>query len=79
MQWIKIKVVPNARRNEIIIEGETVKVKVNAPAVDGKANKAVVECICKHFLLKKSEVEIIKGLKSREKTIQVNSEQKLIL
>ena len=69
---LDIKVIPNAKKH-LIKEGEGVlKVYLAAPAVDGKANKALFEVLSGHFHVKKSQIEIIKGLKSRIKTIIIN-------
>ena len=69
---LDIKVIPNAKKH-LIKEGESVlKVYLAAPAVDGKANKALVEVLSEHFQVRKSQIEIIKGLKSRIKTIIIN-------
>ena len=73
MNAIKIKVIPNAKRNRIIKEQERLKVYVTAPAVDGKANKVLIEILAEYLQVKKSRLCIIRGDKSREKVIQVNS------
>ena len=67
-----IKVIPNAKKNVVKKEESIFKVYVTASAVDGKANKALVEILSEHFQVKKSQIEIIKGLKSRIKTIIIN-------
>ena len=69
---IKIKVFPGARKPRIIEDGNLVKVYVNAPAVDGKANSAVIVALAAYYKIRKSRIEILKGHKSREKTIAVN-------
>lgn len=69
MKRITVKVIPNARKNEIIEEEGRIKVKVNAPAADGKANKAVIKLLAAYFKVKERQVSIIKGEKSREKQI----------
>ena len=68
---IHIKVIPNARKNEVIEEGETLKVRVAAPAFDGKANKAVIEILSEFFNVRKSNIKIIKGEKSRNKIVEI--------
>ena len=45
------------------------KVYLTAPPVDGKANECLIKFLADHFGVSKSKVEIIKGLKSRYKTI----------
>jgi len=69
---VNIKVFPGARKPRIVEEGNLVKVYVNAPAVDGKANVAVIKALAAYYQVRKSKIEILKGHKSREKTIEVN-------
>ena len=68
---INIKVFPGARKRRIVEERTVLKVYVNGPAVDGKANTAVVKALAAHFKVRKSGIEILKGHRSREKTIEV--------
>ena len=71
MKTITIKVIPNAKKNEIISDNDRLKVKVNAPATDGKANKAVIKLLAVYFKVKERQISIIRGEKSREKQIQI--------
>lgn len=66
---IKIKISPGASKNEIIKTADSTKIKITAPPVDGKANKALVEFLSKKFKIPKTSVLIIKGETSKEKTI----------
>ena len=72
---IDVKVITQAKRTFLKEEGGKLKVYLNAPAVDGKANKALVEFLAEHFSVPQSAVEIIKGLKSRYKTININADK----
>ena len=39
---LRLRIVPNAKRNEVVgLHGEAIKIKVKAPAVEGKANEAL--------------------------------------
>ncbi len=69
---VEVKVVPNAKRNEIKDEEGRFKVYITAPPVDGKANKLLIKILAKHFGVKKSNVNIIRGEKSRNKIIQID-------
>ena len=72
MKKLKIKVITNAKRNEVV-EGEgMLKVYVNAPPVDGKANKVVAEVLAEHFKVRKNCVKILRGEKSKEKVIEID-------
>ena len=68
---IDVKVIPAAKKNLIKQEGNVWKVYLNAPAVDGKANRALIALLAEHLKVRKSRIEITKGLKSRHKTINI--------
>ena len=66
---VKIKIVPNSSKNDIILEDEFIKVKVTAQPIENKANKALVEFLSKMFKVPKTNIEILKGDTSKEKTL----------
>lgn len=68
---IKLKIAPNASKNEIIRTEDGVKVKITAQPIDGKANKCLVEFLSKTFKVPKSSIEIVKGETSKEKTLLI--------
>jgi len=69
---LKIRVVPNARRSEIVgAYGEAVKIKVAAPAVDGKANSALLEFVAECLDLSPRLLTLVAGEKSRDKRIAI--------
>ena len=72
-----IKVTPGAKRNLVKKEDTILKVYLTAPALDGKANKALVPVLAEYFCVKKSCIEIIKGLNSRHKIISIKDLSKL--
>ena len=69
---IEAKIIPGAKKNFIKTEGGILKIYLTAPAVDGKANQALVDFLHDHYHVRKSQIQIIKGLKSRKKTISIN-------
>lgn len=70
---IKIKVIPGSSINQVKLEPDgLVKVKVTASAVDGKANEAVIKLLGKYYKTAKSNIQIIKGHKNKQKTIMIN-------
>lgn len=71
MKILKLKVVPNARKNRIIEENGRLKVWVSAPAVDGKANSVLIEYLAEYFKAKKRDIRIVSGSTSREKTVEI--------
>jgi uncharacterized protein (TIGR00251 family) len=74
-----VKVTPNAKQNQVVddnidlLGNRNLKVKVNQPPEDGKANKAVIEILAKYFEVKKSAIVISSGLTSRNKVIEIDS------
>ena len=74
---IRVKATPNASRNEVIgweqipLTGKVLRVRITAPPVDGKANKAIALFLAKTLSLPKSSVKLTKGQQSRIKTFEV--------
>lgn len=66
---VNLRISPNAKKNEIIKDGDIIKVKITALPIDGKANKALIEFFAKNFKIPKTSIEILKGETSKEKTI----------
>lgn len=66
---IKVKIVPNSSKNDLILEGEFIKVKVTAQPIENKANKALIEFLSKKFKIPKTSIEIVKGETSKDKTL----------
>lgn len=75
-ELLEIRVTPKASSNRIKIEykpdgSRLYKIYVTAIAEDGKANKAVIELLAKELKISKSFIEIIKGLKCRDKIVKI--------
>jgi len=68
---IEIKVIPNAKRTELIKTDTGYRARLQAPPVDGKANEALIELLSKEFGVPKRAVEITKGPASRNKTVSI--------
>lgn len=70
---LTIKVVPRASSNALVApkdnSDEAWQVRLTAPAVDGKANSALVEFLSKCLKLRRRQVRIKLGEKSRRKAV----------
>ena len=68
---IKIRVSPNAGRNEIVetMTDGIIKIKLKAPPVDGKANTELIKFLSKEWKIPKTNITITKGQTSKNKTI----------
>ncbi len=69
---LPIKAVPNAPRSEVVSWlGEALKIKVHAPALDGRANDALCEFLADKLGLPKRAVTLAQGDKSRHKLVRI--------
>ena len=69
---LPVRAQPGARRNEICgIQNGMLKVCVTQSPEKGKANRAIVELLCKSLGLKKSQIELISGETSHQKRFLV--------
>jgi len=66
---VNIKVVPNAKEDMIIKQGDALVVRVTEPPVYGRANAAVLELLAAYF---GRPVKLVAGAKSRKKVIEVD-------
>lgn len=70
---VNIHVQPRASKNEIAgIHGESLKVRLTSPPVEGAANSLLIEFMAKKLGVPKSRVELVSGEKSRHKTLKVD-------
>lgn len=69
---LAIKAIPNAPRSEVMgWLGEALKVKVHAPAVEGRANEALCEFLADALDLPRRAVSVMRGDTSRQKLIRI--------
>ncbi len=70
---LELHVQPGASRTEFAGKhGERMKVRLQARAVDGKANDALIEFLADHYKVPKRNVRITAGLRSRQKRVQID-------
>ncbi len=67
----QLRISPNASKNEVIKTSESVKVKITAPPVDGKANKCLIEYLSKLLRVPKTSIVILRGETSKDKTLLI--------
>jgi uncharacterized protein (TIGR00251 family) len=70
---LSIKAIPNAPRSEIVgWLGDALKIKVHAPAVEGRATQALCEFLAEQLRVSKRAVTVLQGETSRLKVIHVS-------
>jgi len=65
-----IRVTTRGRRNALEMRDDKIAIIVTATPHDGQANAAVVEVLSNALRLAKSRIEIVRGHKSRDKTVR---------
>lgn len=71
-----VRVVPRASRTEIAgIHAGGLKIRLQAPPVDGAANQALVEFLASALHVSRSAVRIVSGNASRSKVVEVHGIQ----
>ena len=70
---LAVRVTPRARRNEIseILHDGTVKIRLTAPPVEGKANDALVDFLSEVLQLPRSKIDIVAGTTGRDKLVSI--------
>lgn len=73
---LRIRVQPRASRNEIVgLHGDTVRVRLSAPPVDGQANDELIRFLSQQLHVPRSAVRLVSGASSRSKTIMISGAQ----
>lgn len=77
---LHIKVKPNSKKDEITIEADgSIRVRIKAPPVEGKANKYLTAYIAEYFGLSKSQVTLLKGETNQFKTLEIDAKETEIM
>ena len=69
---LEIYVQPKSSKNELVgIHQGSLKIRLTAPPVEGEANKECVKFLAKLLGVPKSDIRIVQGHKSRQKTLSI--------
>lgn len=76
---LHVRVQPKASRDEIVgpQDNGSLKVRITAPPVDGKANQHLIKYLAKAFGVAKSRVTLLKGESGREKRLAISTPLRL--
>jgi uncharacterized protein (TIGR00251 family) len=70
---VSVHVQPRASRNEIVgVHGAALKVRLQAPPVEGAANDALIALLAERLGVARSAVRVIGGTTSRAKTVEID-------
>ena len=73
MTTIRVHVIPNAKIDKMVGEhGDAIKIKLRAPAVEGKANTALRRFLAEKLSIPERAIVLQHGEKSRDKVIRID-------
>lgn len=71
---LRLTINPGAKRTEVVgVYGQTLKVRVHAPPVDGKANEVLLRWLADQLDLPRQVLSLVSGETSRCKKIQIKT------
>jgi uncharacterized protein (TIGR00251 family) len=73
MATIRVHIVPNAKIDKVMGKhGGMIKVKLRAPAVEGKANTALLKFLAENLSMPQRALVLERGERSRDKVIRID-------
>ncbi|MBT3784112.1 YggU family protein [bacterium] len=79
--FLKVRATPNGSKSEVLgmnSEG-LLRIRLKAPAVEGKANKELIRFLSQILGLKRGDLRILRGEKSRIKVLELPGSREKIL
>jgi uncharacterized protein len=71
---LEVRIQPRATRSEFAgLFGERLRIRLQAPPVDGRANAALVAFLADAFDVPRASVAIERGLASRDKRVRIRN------
>lgn len=73
MTTIRVHVIPNAKFDKVVGEyGDSIKIKLRAPAVEGKANAALRRFLAEKVSIPQRAIVLDRGERIRDKVIRID-------
>lgn len=71
---LAVLITPNAKKTQVVgVQGDALKLKLQAQPIEGKANEALVKYLAKVLGVPRTAVTITHGLTSRNKLVEIVS------
>lgn len=71
---IEVKVITNSKNTEVIPLKDSYKVRLKSKPLENLANKELINILSEYFNVSKVSVKIVRGLKSKNKLVEIESE-----
>lgn len=69
---LTVRITPNAKKSEIVGEFDgALKIKIAAPALEGKANDELIRFLAEYYGVPRSRVTILRGETARIKVVAI--------
>ncbi|NMC52881.1 MAG: YggU family protein [Chloroflexi bacterium] len=70
---LTVRVTPRSKKNEIveILDDGTVKIRLTAPPLEGRANKVLVQFLAEVLSVPESRIDIVAGETGRNKLVTI--------
>ena len=73
MTTIRVHVIPNAKIDKVAGEhGDAIKIKLRAPAIEGKANTALRKFLAEKLSISQRAIVLERGERSRDKVLRID-------
>jgi uncharacterized protein (TIGR00251 family) len=71
---LTLKVVPGAKQTEVAgWHGDAIKIRLQAPPVDGKANQALLDFLANKLDVPRNTIRIVRGATNTLKTVEIRA------
>jgi uncharacterized protein (TIGR00251 family) len=74
---LTLRVQPRASRDQLLIDGERLRVRITAPPVDGAANAHLLRFLAGEFGIATSRASLVRGTTGRDKVVRVIEPKRL--
>lgn len=69
---LSVRLHPGAKRNAVTgLHDGALKIALNAPPVDGKANDALIAFLAEKLSMPRAKIALVAGMTSRSKTLRI--------
>lgn len=73
---LKVIIQPNAKKNEVVgFHGDSLKIKIKAPPVDGEANSVLIKFLSEYLSVNQNDITLVHGKSSRNKLLEISTEK----
>lgn len=77
---LHLKIKPNSKTDEWIREADgSIKLKIRAQPIEGKANKYLIDLLSKTLSLPKSSIVLAKGETNAFKTFEIDADEAVVM